>query len=273
MRAAPRVPLMSGANSLRKSIWILVGSLFLLQTAILAAVFFAYSIHVREAALFAGIDTVYHLALALFVISRTADFRTEATGEPLKKVNPSNALTIARLSSIPTALFLILLSRSVQLLPVALPYLFAVFITDFFDGIMARARKEITVVGRYLDSTSDYLILGATSIVFLVFALIPAWFFVLIISRLGIFSVFVFVAALKHSREIFAPTFIGKASIFATMALYLLETAEYFGIPVIGHPIVVRVFELAAAAVIVASFFDKVPILRRLFSGRTDSPR
>jgi phosphatidylglycerophosphate synthase len=264
---------MAGENPLRKSIWLLVASLFLLQTAILAAVFFAYSIHAREAALFAGIDTIYHLALALFLISRAADFRNEATGEPLGKVNPSNALTIARLSSIPTALFLILLSRSVQLLPVALPYLFAVFITDFFDGIMARARKEITVVGRYLDSTSDYLILGATSIVFLVFALIPTWFFVLIISRLGIFSVFVVVAALKQSKETLVPTFLGKASIFATMVLYLLETAEYFGIPVIGHPLVVRIFEFAAAAVILASFFDKVPILRGLFSGRTNGPR
>jgi phosphatidylglycerophosphate synthase len=263
---------MSAGNRLRKSITLLVTSLFLLQTAILAAVFLAYSIHAREAALFALIDTIYHLALALLLISRSADFRIEATGEQLKKVNPSNALTIVRLSSIPTALFLILLSRSVQLLPVALPYLFVVFITDFFDGILARARKEITVVGRYLDSTSDYLILGATSIVFFAFALIPAWFFALIISRLGIFTVFVVVAALKKSKAIFVATFLGKASIFATMFLYLLETAEYFGIPVIGYPLVVRIFEFAAAAVIVASFFDKAPILRKLFSGRADGP-
>jgi CDP-diacylglycerol--glycerol-3-phosphate 3-phosphatidyltransferase len=259
---------MASGNPLRKSIVLLVTSLFLLQTAVLAAVFFAYSIHAHEAAIFAGINAVFHAALAFFLISRAADIRIEGAGEPLKKVNPSNVLTVARVSSIPTALFLILLSRRIQLLPVALPYLFAVFITDFFDGILARARKEVTLIGRYLDSVSDYLILASTSIVFFAFALIPAWFFVLILSRLGIFAVFMAVAALKQGKATPLATFLGKASIFATMFLYLLETAEYFSIPVIGYPLVVRVFEIVAAAVIVASFFDKAVFLRKLFSGR-----
>jgi phosphatidylglycerophosphate synthase len=259
---------MGSENRLRKSIAALVASLYLVQTGILAAVFCAYSIHVREAALFAGINAAFHAALALILISRIMDFRIEGTEPLLEKVNASNVLTIVRLSSIPTALFLILLSRRLQLLPVALPYLFAVFITDFFDGMIARARKEITMVGRYLDSVSDYLILIATTIVFFAFSLIPAWFFVLILARLVIFAVFMAVAAVKLGRPTPIATFLGKASIFSTMLLYLLETAEYFAIPVIGYPLVVRIFEIVAAAVIVASFFDKALFLRKLFSGR-----
>jgi len=260
--------MMSAEGSLRKSIVLLFAALFAVQTAVCAAILVAYSIPLEEAGLFAGINAVYHAAFALILRTRAADFRIEATGEQLPRVNPPNVITLVRLSSIPTALFLILLSRRVQLLPVALPYLLVVFATDFVDGIVARARKEVTVVGRYLDSASDYLILIATSIVFFVFSLIPAWIFILILARLVIFAAFMTAAALKQGRANTATTFLGKASIFAVMTLFLLETAEYFSVPVIGHHIVVRIMEYAAAAVVAASFLDKAVFLRKLFTGR-----
>jgi phosphatidylglycerophosphate synthase len=224
--APSRAPGKSRFFSLRKNIVLLVGSLFLLQTAIFAAILLAYGIDLHELLVFTGVDVLYHAGLSLFLVLRSEDFRIDGAAEPLKKVNLANILTIIRLSSIPSALFLILLSRRIELLPVALPYLGIVFITDFFDGMTARMRGELTIVGRYLDSVSDYLIIIATSIIFYSFTLIPLWFFLLIIARLVLFAFGMGVAALKQGKARPMSTFFGKASIFATMWLYLMEVAE-----------------------------------------------
>jgi phosphatidylglycerophosphate synthase len=256
---------MAVEKPLKRSVVIYIAGLAVIQTAILCAVHIAYAIDSWETAAFTGIVAAYHAGLGALLFWRIEDFRFEADGAPLKRMNPSNALTLFRVSSIPSALFLILMSRRAPLLPIALPFLFLVFVTDFFDGMLARARGEITVVGRYLDSVSDYLVLIATSIAFFVFGLIPAWFFILVLSRLVIFAVFMAVAALKQGKPTPIATFLGKASIFAVMLLYLLETAEYFSLPVIGYPPVVRIVEILTAAVIVASILDKAIFLRKLF--------
>jgi phosphatidylglycerophosphate synthase len=258
---------MTRISPLQKSIFVIVASLFVIQVVVFTGILAIYRITLEELWLFAAVAAAYHAGLCVFLLSRGRDFRIEGTQDQLKKVNLANTLTIIRLSSIPSALFLILLSRRVQLLPVALPYLAIVFITDFFDGIAARRRNEITMVGKYLDSASDYLIIIATSIVFYSFSLIPLWFFILILSRLVIFAVLMGVAAIAQGKASPLSTFFGKASIFAVMVLYVLEVAEYFHIPGIGHPIVVKVFEYLAAAVIAVSFVDKAVFLVKLFRG------
>jgi phosphatidylglycerophosphate synthase len=258
---------MAANKSLKRSIAFLLSSLCIAQLVIFAAILLGYGIRLRELGLFAGVTVAYHAALSLFLTWRSDDFRVDGTSQVLSRVNPPNSLTIARLSSIPTALFLILLSRRIQLLPVALPYLGLVFLTDFLDGALARKRKEITLVGRYLDSVSDYLIIIATSIVFIAFSLIPLWFFILVLARLVLFAFMMGLAALKQGKASPMSTFFGKASIFAVMVLYLLEVAQYFGIPFIGDRLVVRIVEYAAAAVIGVSFVDKAIFLRKLFAG------
>jgi phosphatidylglycerophosphate synthase len=260
--------MMDARSSLRTSIIRLVAGLFIAQTAILAGVVLLYDIDAWQLGLFAGIALVYHAALGVFLYSRREDFRIEGAEDPLPRVNLANALTMVRLSSIPTALFLILFARSARLLPIALPYLGLVFLTDFFDGIVARSRGEITVIGRYLDSTSDYLIIVGTSIVFFCFHLVPLWLFILILARLVLFAVAMGIAAVRQGKATTVSTFIGKASIFSIMVLFLLEIAGHFQVPVIGNPIVVRAFEYVTAAVVAVSFVDKGIFLRKLFSGR-----
>ena len=49
------------------------------------------------------------------------------------------------------------------------------------------------------------------------------------------------------------------------MVLYAMEAAESFGVPWIGDPRVVGIFEYLVAAVVVVSMFDKAVFLRRLF--------
>jgi phosphatidylglycerophosphate synthase len=258
---------MSAKSSIRASIIRLLGVLFTVQTAILGGVFLLYGLRAWRFGVYTGISLAYHGGLFVFLYLRRGDIRIEGAPEPLPRVNPPNILTVMRLSSIPTALFLILLSRTAHILPVALPYLVIVFLTDFFDGIVARKRGEITVIGRYLDSTSDYLIIIATSIVFFAFSLLPLWLFILILARLVLFAVALGIAAIRQGKATTQSTFLGKASIFAIMVLFLLEVAEHFAVPVIGYWLVVRIFEYLTAAVIAASFVDKTIFLRKLFRG------
>ena len=103
-------------------------------------------------------------------------------------MNAPNVITLARLSSVPTILFLVLLARAYPVLPVALPFISLVFASDFVDGCSPGRGGGVTFVGRYLDSTSDYLMIIAVSILFLVEGLIPAWFFWLLMARLVLFA-------------------------------------------------------------------------------------
>lgn len=272
-------------SMLKRSILVLVAALFGAQAVGFLLIVLGYGVGADLFEIFLATSVVYHAGLAAFLVWRRGDFRREspdATGVPvvslsgalpdesnlIPRVNIPNILTIFRLSAIPTAVFLILLSRHVYLLPVVLPFLTVVFLTDFFDGILARRLREITLVGRYLDSISDYFILTATSIVFYLFGLIGLWLFVLILARLVIFAALMAVAAFSQGKASPVSTFLGKASVFAIMGLFVWEIVEYFGVPYIGAHIVVRVVEYVVAAIIAASLVDKAIFLRRLFGGK-----
>jgi phosphatidylglycerophosphate synthase len=236
------------------------------QTLLLAVVFAAYRMALARFLLYVGITLAYHALLTVFLLSRKTDFRLESAHQPLVRVNLSNSLTLARLSSIPTVLFLIVQASSYSLVPILLPFACLVFATDFLDGIVARKGNQVTFVGRYLDSTSDYLMIIAVSIIFLYYRLVPVWFFILILSRLILFALGMALLALREGKADPVATLLGKTSIFATMVLYVLELAERFSVPGIGNPLVVFVVEWVVAAIIVVSVADKGIFLMRRFA-------
>lgn len=257
---------MQATKSLQRSIARHGALFFAGQGLALLAVFVGYRMEWVRFAVFLAITAVYHGLLTVFLVLRRADFKVEGSEEPLPRVNLASSLTFARLSSIPTVLFLVIQTPRYPLLPVVLPFVCLVFLTDLLDGAAARRRGQVTFVGKYLDSTSDYLMIIAVSILFFHFRLIPAWFFVLILSRLVLFAVGMVALSLKQGRANPLATFLGKASIFASMFLYVLELAEHLGVPVIGSPSVVHVFEYLVAGVIVASVVDKIIFLARMFA-------
>lgn len=265
--------MMPSSRTLEKSILAHGALLFCFQAALLAVIFTSFRMPWLRFFLYAGITLVYHALLTAFLLSRRTDFRVEGTQAPLVRVNLSNSLTFARLSSIPTLLFLIVQASSYSLVPVLLPFACLVFATDFLDGVVARKRNQVTFVGRYLDSTSDYLMIVAVSVIFLYYALIPVWFFILIISRLILFAFGMALLAFREGKADPVATFLGKASIFATMVLYVMEIAELFHVPWIGHPVVVDIMEWVVACIIVASVVDKGIFLRRRFALIPPRPR
>ena len=60
-------------------------------------------------------------------------------------------------------------------------------------------------------------------------------------------------------------TFLGKASIFATMVLYAMEAAERFGVPGSGTRASFGSSSTPSAGIVAVSMLDKAAFLRRLF--------
>jgi phosphatidylglycerophosphate synthase len=239
----------------------------LVQAAIFIAVNFAWAAGVGRLLLFLAVTVVYHAFLTVTLLLRREDFRVEGTGELLARVNLPNTLTYIRLSSLPTILFLVIQAQDYpDTFPVILPLICAVFATDFLDGIAARRRKQITFVGRYLDSASDYITLIGVTIILHRFGLIPVWFLVLVLVRLVLFAAGMAVLALREGKANPLSTFVGKMSIFALMVLYAMEVARLFDVPWIGNESVVGVVLYLVAAIVVGSMADKAIFLVRRFA-------
>ena len=261
-----RFGMMSSDSRLTRSI-ILHGALFFLaQTAVLLAVTVGYRMGWQRFGLFLAISAAYHAGLTGLLVARRRDFHVEGADVPLTRVNLSNTLTFGRLSSIPTITYLIVKASAFSILPVILPFICVVFATDFLDGMVARRRKEITFVGRYLDSSSDYLMIIAVSIVLFSYGLIPLWFFILIMGRLILFALGMIWLTLREGKANPLATFLGKMSIFALMVLYALEVARLFEVPWFGNERVVTIIEYIVALIVAISVVDKAIFLARGFA-------
>jgi phosphatidylglycerophosphate synthase len=254
-------------KSLTRSI-VLHGALFFLaQSAVLVVVTLGYGMGVPRLALFVAISLAFHGLLTTILLLRRGDFRIESTGVLLSRVNLPNTLTYIRLSSLPTILFLVLeASDFPATLVVILPFICAVFATDFLDGMTARRRGEITFVGRYLDSASDYLTIIAVTIVLNYHGLLPLWFLLLILVRLVAFAVGMALLAVREGKADPRSTFAGKVSVFSLMVLYAMEIARLFTVPWIGNETVVQIVTYVVTAVVIGSIVDKAIYLGRRFS-------
>jgi cardiolipin synthase (CMP-forming) len=254
-------------KSLTRSI-VLHGALFFLaQGGVLTVVTLAFGMSPAKLALFVSISLVFHVFLTALLLLRRSDFRIEATGVLLSRVNLSNTLTYIRLSSLPTILFLVLQASDFPaILTVILPFICAVFATDFLDGMTARRRHEITFVGKYLDSASDYLTIIAVTIVLNYHGLLPLWFLLLVLLRLILFAVGMGLLAIREGKADPRVTFVGKVSVFALMVLYAMEIARLFSVPWIGNELVVLIVMYTVAAIVVVSVVDKAVFLGRRFS-------
>ncbi|MCK7514808.1 MAG: CDP-alcohol phosphatidyltransferase family protein [Desulfobacterales bacterium] len=102
----------------------------------------------------------------------------------LARVNLANEVTLARMSTLPTLLILIVASKEYSIQTPLLVLVALVFVTDFADGWISRASRQVTFMGRMLDAISDYCVLIVLSIVFYYYELIPGWFFWVVIFRL-----------------------------------------------------------------------------------------
>lgn len=96
-------------------------------------------------------------------------------------MNLANKITLFRISLIP--LFIIILYLPIRYRPEIAAIIF-IFLsaTDALDGYIARKRKEVTELGKFIDPLADKLLVTA-ALIFLIGHGVKAWMAYIIIAR------------------------------------------------------------------------------------------
>ena len=242
--------------SLRRSISKTISLYFIAQCAIFAA-FALPGGFIREFwAQFLCSSGGFHIFLCVLLFRFKEDFRKESTGEKLASINLANRITLIRVSTLPTLLFLVIAAKHYRIRFPLLILVVFIFATDFLDGYVSRKANEVTKVGRMMDSASDYCLLIVLTLVFYYYRLIPIWFLVLVLARLGV-QVFL-MAILIIIRQKVEPktTIMGKVAVASIMVVYSLEV---LGLIAGQLPTMLKsAIEYIVAAVVIVSIGDKV---------------
>jgi CDP-diacylglycerol--glycerol-3-phosphate 3-phosphatidyltransferase len=98
------------------------------------------------------------------------------------KMNLPNILTLLRILSVPVLVLILLIRYEGNELISFIIFVLAA-ITDSLDGLIARKKKQVTVLGKLLDPIADKLLIASVFICFVELDLVPAWIVVIIIAR------------------------------------------------------------------------------------------
>jgi CDP-diacylglycerol--glycerol-3-phosphate 3-phosphatidyltransferase len=106
---------------------------------------------------------------------RATNLRAESTYLP-------NLLTMGRILCIPLILYFIDNYSPVRSFIATCIYIVA-SLTDFLDGYLARKRKQVSVLGKFLDPLADKLIVTAVLVYLTAMDRCPAWLVVALLAR------------------------------------------------------------------------------------------
>ncbi|HSR69697.1 MAG TPA: CDP-diacylglycerol--glycerol-3-phosphate 3-phosphatidyltransferase [Acidobacteriota bacterium] len=98
-------------------------------------------------------------------------------------MNLPNILTTTRIVLVPLLVTVLLTSQAPGRELFGLIVFIAAALTDFFDGYLARRRKQITSVGILLDPIADKLLISSAFISLVEIGLVQAWMVVVIVGR------------------------------------------------------------------------------------------
>ena len=205
---------------------------------------------------FSATSLLFHALLYFLMLLFIEDFRKESDGVLLSSINLANRITLLRVSTLPTLLYLVIAAKSFHIRYPLLILVVCIFATDFLDGYVSRKGKEVTKVGRMMDSASDYSLLIVLSVVFRYYRIIPAWFLILVLIRLGIQTLLMAILIAVKKRIEPTSTLMGKIAVASIMVVYSVELLILL-IGSVPDPIKDGV-EWAAAAILIASIGDKI---------------
>lgn len=142
-------------------------------------------------------------------------FFGKMSAEPNPRLNPlrtaPNLLTLLRICIAPFLVAAILEHR----FKLGFILFVAAGLTDAFDGLLARALKQRTILGQYLDPVADKLLLSTLFLVLLHEGLMPVRVTVLVFGRdVGILLVSAILYAVAGRRD-FQPSIFGKINTVA----------------------------------------------------------
>ena len=233
--------------------------LFVAQVAIGVAVSLVYDVPVSWSLWYAIVLPVVHIGLGSALAALHKLFLNTDTGEHLSRVNIANVLSMIRVSSSPTLLWLVLIASEYPVVPVLVPLAALVFLTDLLDGQISRRTHQTTRIGRYLDSTSDYTVLFIVAVALVAYQLISLWLFVVLMLRFGLQVVGQVVLFVAQKWKIdFRTSFLGKASVFTVMTVFALALLGLLDVLPQWYTTLLTAAEYVTGAIAVVSLAEKV---------------
>jgi len=148
-----------------------------------------------------------------------------AAGRDGPPLNLANALTVSRFFLAPV--FLVLYVRGDELR--ALAAFAAAAATDVLDGLVARALRQHTRLGAFLDPIADKFLFACALVALAATGRLPVWMPVLVVARDLAQLAGAFLLRGTHHQIPVAPTRIGKYASVGLAATVVLALAEGFG--------------------------------------------
>jgi cardiolipin synthase (CMP-forming) len=185
-------------------------------------------------------------------------------------LNLANGLTLLRIALAPTFLVLYLHGDRVR----ALAAFAAAAATDVLDGLVARALRQHTRVGAFLDPIADKFLAACALFALSLGGQLPIWLPVLVVTR-DLFQLLgAAVLRTLHQSIPVAPTRIGKYATFSLAATVVLAMAAQFGAvpPARAAPFVAALGLLAAECLAVSWAQYFLFFLRAARGGGPGSP-
>ncbi len=132
-------------------------------------------------------------------------------------------LGLPNLLSFSRLLFLPLVCYAITLPPerggwLALLLLGLSFVTDFFDGFVARQRQQFSELGRILDPVMDKLNVGLIMIVLAGYRDLPWWYVLMVIGR-DLVILLLSLYVIKRRQHVPQSIFIGKVALVAFLVV------------------------------------------------------
>ncbi len=214
-------------------------------------------------ALFIPAAILYHALITYFLFTLRSEFRYCDTDKPVEKINLANLFTLFRISAMPSLLVLIIASKDYQIKLILVIYVFLVFISDFFDGFISRKLKEITHIGKILDSTSDYLILFVVGVSYLYYHMISMLLFFVLLLRLFTQGFIQIVGLVKTSSFNIRTTIFGKIAVASTMVYFFIILIKFF------YVVPYQVYDLLEKlliGILCVSIIEKFIVLRKFLT-------
>ena len=97
-------------------------------------------------------------------------------------MNLPTYLTLGRICLVPLVVVFLISAESIHSLVAAILF-GAAALTDWLDGLLARRRRQVTILGKLLDPVADKLLVAAALISLVQVGRVEAWIVVLIIGR------------------------------------------------------------------------------------------
>lgn len=133
-----------------------------------------------------------------------------------------NALSAARLLSVPVFLWLVIVPRTATSDLIAAGILGLAGITDWLDGKLARMLNQQSRLGQLLDPAADRLFIAATIIALAVRGIMPWWLFGAIAGRELIVGVALLVLQRRTVYGALQVSFVGKVATLCLMYAFPL---------------------------------------------------